>query len=101
MIDLDVEFEPGVLQESKIDLSATCRSFNSRNKAKIEPFTLDIRDVTDYIPVHKTTILYWVNKGVFPKPIIKKGRGHKTRWRGSDVLAFIDAAIKKTEKNND
>jgi len=83
------------LLDNRNMLNSTYKALCKRDKKrKLEPWTLDIRDVVDFVPVHKITIYNWVKLGYFPKHIgtVSGGRG-KHVWRMSEVLEFLDKCI--------
>jgi predicted DNA-binding transcriptional regulator AlpA len=85
------------LMSNRNMLNSTFDALRKRDKSKkIEPWTLNIRDVVDFVPVNKSTIYNWIKVGYFPKHIDKcpngKYRG-KHLWRMAEVLAFLDKCI--------
>ena len=53
-----------------------------------------VRQVASVVGCHKNTIYGWLRSGYFPKPL---ALGSLTRWKASEVRAWIDARHRRFE----
>lgn len=78
--------------ESYASLSTMAlRKVNDANK-KMEPWSLCLADLVDFLPVTGETISTWVKIGYFPASSYT-GKSRKRFWKMSDVLGFLNKCI--------
>ena len=103
MKDLDIRLPLDELNENRslLNLQVKPISFCTQGKEKkLEPWTLSMRDVLDYVPVCKETIYGWIKIGYFPEKIGSVSRG-KHIWRMNEVIGFLDKCIANENSYDD
>ena len=103
-LNIKEDFNISELFENKALLMSTFkkRDINKKTKTedKIEPFTLNIYDVLDYVPVNRATINKWIKIKYFPLPIAKTSH-RRNLWRMSEVIEFLDKCIANKDSYKD
>lgn len=71
--------------------SETDRIWKSRDRVRFTEETLPafcrIDDFLPLIPIGRSTLWFWVRRGLFPKPF---KRGGKTLWHREDILKWLE-----------
>lgn len=81
-------------------------TFHSKNggvSPDDKPQLMKLQEVCKMLQISRASIYRWVEEGIFPQPVILgtggNGKRSAVRWYESDILAWLKAKPKGTQKD--